>query len=464
MSIASGRVMTPPNLRFTVWYSCTAIAIWQLMSLADRLVPIPDLAVRSIPLLAAILFPLALRARAGNRLDLEAPLRRAANWNLPILALSVVLLVALLRVLEGPVLECTGVLSDCGDYIAMVGNLRFNADLVQNDVWDGYGTHYFMRVLPPLLVTGLVSTGIDVDTGFRIVSATAWLVFAITLYLVLLRSSDDPLGALAFTLLILGAHRHMTYHLRSVHHASDALTYPLSLGLVVFTLTNRWKLVFVVALLGIVTKQNLFALSTLCFTALLIRNPGWKPRLWIATLGLLTGVCYAGLSWYYQAGGNVARHALPSAGVEILAPLRFGLEQGLLELFVPLLPLLFLFGPATARFLKRNWFIAVYVGLAIAQPLIAYEITGGNVRRLALQGVWLLYLSVGLVALRQPIRDELKWILLAYAVTVFSHQHLDGRLVAAAVMLAVCVVSRLSDHPFQAGFSLSTAIPRGEKA
>jgi hypothetical protein len=112
------------------------------------------------------------------------------------------------------------------------------------------------------------------------------------------------------------------------------------------------------------------------------------------------------------------------------------------------------YGRDTARFLARHWFITVYVLLAIAQPMISHEITGNNFQRLAMQGVWLVYLAMALATTRRPAPVAERWMLAAYALTIFAQPQPRVQLVAAIVMLAACAVatsfpfdSRSSDLP-----------------
>jgi hypothetical protein len=430
------------------------VVVWQLAYLTDRVLPIPNLLIDALPIIGLLALPLvrggALRKTlsrvcghdsettiepgAGLRGAVAGP--RATRLRAAI-AVAIVLFAAAVSVTQGPIYRCDDRPSDCHSYVKMVDSIAFDASRLDGDSgpWPEYGSHHFMRVLPPLMVRGLTELGFGVDSGFRIVSAGAYVVFALLLLSLLLRASRDALIACAFTLLILGVHRAMSFPLRDVYQATDALAYPISLGIIALTMANRWRWVFLLALVGIATKQNLFVLSTLALAYLWIRNRNQWERFEIATLAIVSVSFYVGLSQYYRASGTVAKHLLPSAGPGLLdKTIGFAVREGLLALFLPLLPLVLWYGRGAARLLLRYWFIGVYVVIAVAQPILSFT-TGGNLQRVALHGVWPIYLAMALTASTASAPRILKWLLLPYAVSIFAHPHLADRLVVVGVML-----------------------------
>lgn len=232
----------------------------------------------------------------------------------------------------------------------------------------------------------------------------------------------------------------MSFPLRDVYQATDALAYPVSLGIITLAMANRWRWVFLLSLVGIATKQNLFVLSTLALAYLWIRNRDRSARVEIATLAVLSVSFYVGLSQYYGASGTVARHFLPRAGAGLLdRTIGFAVREGLLALFLPLIPLLLWYGRDAVRFLVRYWFVGVYVVIAVAQPILSYT-TGGNLQRVALHGVWPVYLAVALTASVKPVPRTLQWLTLAYAVAIFAHPHLVDRLVVVGITLGASTI------------------------
>lgn len=437
-------------------YLCAVIVVWQLAILADRVLPIPNLLISALPIIGLLALPLvrgtAFReflskatdrwggSTAGLIATGPAPIdERRTRSGKAAAATAVVLFAAAVSVAQGPVLGCSNDRrSDCQNYVRMVDSIAFDGSRLEgeNGPWPEYGSHHFMRVLPPLIVRGLRNLGVGVDNGFRIVSAASYVLFALLLLWVLLRTSRDPLIACAFTLLILGAHRTMSFPLRDIYQATDALAYPISLGIIVLAIANRWRWVFLLAIVGIVTKQNLFALSSLALAYLWFRNPGRLVRTEIATLAVLSVSFYVGLSHYFNASGTVAKHFAPRAGADLFNDtIGFALREGILTLFLPLIPLVLWYGRDTAHFLLRHWFVGLYVIIAVAQPVLSYT-TGENLQRVALHGVWPIYLAVALVASIRPVPRALHWLTMAYAVSLYAHPHMADRLVVVGAMLA----------------------------
>ena len=415
-----------------VVYLAIVVVVWQLVYLADRVLPIPDSLIASIPILGLIALPFAV-----NKLRLPIPDAALGRRTTTAIAVAIVLFMALVRVVQGPVLPCTG---DCPSYMRMVEDIGFDASRTEGvGPWEGYSSQHYMRILPPLMVRGLTYTGVDAETGFRIVSGGAYVLFALILVGVLLRKARDPVFAVALTVLVLGVHRALTYSLRSVAYASDALSYPIALGLILLTLSNRWRWVFLLGLVGIVTKQHLLVLSCSALAYLWFKNRG-RARIEITGMGLATVALYFGLSQHYQATEAVAKHLWrPGSGLEwINETLGMAIRVGILELFLAIVPLLIWYGRDVVRFLTKHWFIPVYCAVAIAQPAVGRVLeSGGNILRTSMHGVWPLYLVVALVAVRRAHPAAWPWVVLAYAVAVYSHWDVGSRLIIVAVMLAV---------------------------
>lgn len=397
------------------------LVLWQLLSLLvnvwlDDVAPVPHfLVVRVFPVLALGSFPLVLRAasalvrRRGHivrdpggdatgqtavsshhvRALLFSWIERTRRRFAPPVALGILLFAAAARVVSGPVLPCRDRPADCYSYVKMVEDLSYDpARHADDGPWPEYGAHHFMRILPPLLVRGVMMTGLGVDDGFRVVSAAAYLAFTLSLWGVLARA------------------------------------------------------VFLFGVPGIMTKQNLLALSTLSLAFLWVRSAGPRRRAEIAALTVAALAFYIGLARYYHASSTVTKHLVPGGGFDIVEAAAFAIDAGGLELGYVLVPLLPWYGRDALRFLVRNWNVGLYAVIAVAQPILAYSITGaGNVERIALQGVWPVYFAVAYAAATRPESAPalLRWMLLPYALWIYGHWGVADRLASVAGMLAVGV-------------------------
>lgn len=294
-----------------------------------------------------------------------------------------ILLIACGRVITAKVKACPRHF-DCESYLAMANSIQFDPDIPG---------HHAMRILPSLLARGVHALGGDLTTAFQIVTGASFAILGMLVYWMLRREKKSPWVAFAFALICLAPHHAMNISLKLVYQACDMMTYPLTLLILYASFKRHINGVFFWGIFGILIRQNLFILSELSLLFCYTQKRRWKTIVW----GLLLAVEYFSLQIYYEASGVFGQLLNPPEGYFTYTHIKHViLDSRVLELFVPLIPFIFFSFRALIKFFKENWHAFLYMCIVVGQPLLGYHLTGNNTQRLALQGVWVLFLACAL--------------------------------------------------------------------
>lgn len=337
--------------------------------------------------------------------------------------LSLVGLLVLSKIMLTKAIGCP-VSFDCNSYIAMVGDLSPG---------DHALSHHAMRVLPIFMVRALMLLGFSMDAGFHIVSGGALMLFSLGVYAFIRYFTKSSVWAFAWSLLLVTLHSAMRVPLDIIYQANDALVYPLGLAMLAAAHANRVGLTFVLAILGVLTRQNLFVLSFFSMSSLALNNRDIR-----ALIG--TGVVFCSyfvLQKFYGANGSILNHFTPQGDFFSLShQWSILVESQFLELWIVFAPFLLTSGKQLFKFFKDNWHWPMYTAVVVAQPYLAYHMTGNNFARIALQGVWVIALAVA-INHRLPYRLSRAQaaLLVTYAGAVFVTWGAQQRVVLATVYL-----------------------------
>ena len=313
------------------------------------------------------------------------------------------------RVLATKSVGCPEVF-DCNSYIRMVDDLSYQADIPG---------HHAMRVVPILLVRGLLNFGISIESAFHWVSGTAYVGFGMLSYWVIVRLRNQPLHAFSWALILMALHHAMRIPLYLVYSSNDALVYPIGLAMLYLTWRERGHWVFVLGIVGTFTRQNLFVLGLIMLGYLALTRRGGRRTVLIVEMLVLTA-SYLLAQSYYHAQGVIGDLLVPSRSFFSLERQIDVLSQSrVLDLGIVLIPFTLFLAKPILSFLKQNLHWVLYAAIAAGVPYLGFDLVGNNFQRLALQGVWVIALAV---ALSVPTEHK-KFVevgLLVYALAVFA--------------------------------------------
>lgn len=339
-------------------------------------------------------------------------------------ALIVVLTVS--RVLFSKILACPQHF-DCNAYLQMVDSVQYSGNIAG---------HHAMRILPPMLVQGLTQLGLSKAMAFYVLSGTMYILFGMLVYYFLCAQKTKASIALSITLLCLSAHEAMRIPLQLVYQSCDMMVYPIALLVFMFSLQKKSTHVFLLSLMGILVRQNLFVLGVFSLLFCLKKNNAKYTLMYLVTLI----AAYAVLQNYYQANGTFVDLLSPPEGYFTIQHLSWVLlDSKLLELIVPIAPLLLLHFKPLIQWSLKYWHISIYMAITVGQPFLAYHMTGNNFPRLALQGAWLLYLALACVWLKNLQSRWLMNVFFVYALGVYFTWGMEQRLIMM-VLLTLCLL------------------------
>lgn len=339
---------------------------------------------------------------------------------------SFILFLTGLRVLTSKVRACPEHF-DCESYLAMAGDLVY----VGHDIPG----HHAMRIVPTMLVRGLHALGFEFSMAFQILSGGAYCLLGVLLYWILKREQLSSRVALAFTLLCLAPHHAMRIPLQLVYQSCDMLTYPLTLWILYCSFKRSAYAIFGWSVLGIFVRQNLFILGELSLFYCFSKITKWHKRASIAMLMLLLASVYIAWQRYCQAFGIMAELLHPPAGYFTASHFwMIAKDSKIYELFVPIVPFLIVQRRRLIQFFMQYWHVVLYAGIVVGQPWVGYHLTGNNFQRLALQGVWVIFLSLAFSWPRQSSPKAEKMLLL-YTMAVYFIWSIRTRMLMALLWM-----------------------------
>lgn len=345
-----------------------------------------------------------------------------------------ILLLTLARALTSKIQACPADF-DCNSYIQMMQNLSYDPNLLP---------HHAMRILPSFLASGLYYLGFSIENAFRILSHFTYLSFGLLTFWVLRECKIKSWVAFGFTLLCLAPHHAMRIPLQLVYQTCDILTYPFSLMMIYFTLKQKSKWVFVLACLGVMIKQTLFVLGGLSLLYCFWQNRNKSNAAFIIILGGF----YTLLQVYYHATGMVLHHAIPNADFFSLSHIMWVIRDSkLFELIIPLIPFLIITAKPMVQYLWRYWFIGLYIAVVVGQPFVAYHLTGNNFGRLALQGIWLIYLICPMMIKPQRWSKSLTNCFVIYSLAIYFTWGIKQRLIMMAIFTVIAFILWMKAKP-----------------
>ncbi|MBS0289711.1 MAG: hypothetical protein JSS07_06720 [Proteobacteria bacterium] len=343
-------------------------------------------------------------------------IRTLAIKHADLISYGLIFMLTLLRVLTTKVIACPADF-DCNSYIQMANHLGYDPDILP---------HHAMRIFPSYAAHLLTLLGFSLPMAFRVLSDSTYILFGCLAFWSLRQNGVKYLIALSFTMLCLAPHHAMRIPLQNVYQLCDILTYPLALLLLHFSLKCQQRVVFLLAIVALFTKQTLFGLGGLSLLYCFYKT---KRIEIIVYIGVLAGT-YLLLQDYYHAFSIVSHHLIPESTFFSASHLGWILNDSrLIELFIPLLPFLVVYAKQTFMFLLRSWHVGFYMGVIICQPLIAYHLTGNNFQRLALQGIWLVYFIVGLVSVSRQWPKKFEYGVLIYCSAIYFTWGMSQRIV-----------------------------------
>ena len=289
---------------------------------------------------------------------------------------------------------------DCNTYIKMVDSIAYDPSVLP---------HYTMRILPILVVRVFIDVlGLNIEQGFSLLSGLSYLIFSLGFYFVLNKitsaKAESKIFTLSFTLLTMASHHAMIQALVNVYQSTDALTYPFILFMFYFTYYKKqFHWVFILTLLGLITRQNLFFMGELCLIYGLVTH---KKIINLVYIGIAI-LAYQFLVKYYHASGMLLASITPVKNFFTLEHLLLVIQDsGLLNLIIPILPITLFVIKDAIKFYFKNWYLLLYTAITVGQPFLSYHLTGTNFERIAMQGIWPLYLISGFLFYKKYLQSK----------------------------------------------------------
>lgn len=292
---------------------------------------------------------------------------------------------------------------DCQTYITMAHSIA-PAGLVP---------HHAVRLLPPLLAHGLHNVGLSIPHSFLLIVASSLLATFYLVYRLFLTVAREPVFAFFASLTLLVWHWSMLIPLKTPYQACDAMVYLFVIATVYCMKDQKLWLLFLVGILGILTRQSCFVLAFFATLQLFVMT---RRLLILLQLSLLV-FTYAFLTHLYQSEQSLVTLLTPSA--QYLSPAFWAhviQDSHVIFILLPFVPWLIVGWKNLWHSVQKNWYLLCYGAVVGLQPLLAYEVVGyHNFVRLSLQGLWGIALVLLLHTMTQPITERQKTALIVYA-------------------------------------------------
>ena len=154
-------------------------------------------------------------------------------------------------------------------------------------------------------------------------------------------------------------------------------------------------------------------------------------------------------------------HFQPVAHFYNFAYLREILQDSkIAELFVPLLPLLWIGYKSLGRWFKCYWPFILYSAVVMIQPFLAYHLTGNNFQRLALQGAWVFFFIAGLESARYFNQPFLRYGFVLYSLCIYFTWGMTQRYIFVATFSAIWLFILLKEKLEKRSFLLFPSLKK----
>ena len=259
--------------------------------------------------------------------------------------------------------------------------------------------------------------GVSIETGFRIISGTSYLMFILLFYSILRSWEVNSIVAYSTTALTAIASWPMTYSLANIYQVCDALSYPLTLLIIFLAIRGKDDALFPVSIIAVLTRQNMLILVLLAHLFLYLKNvKKIRNIIYISVLLILFMVTllFAGDRQGFALLNGITtgsffkfKHMLIAAS-----------DLRVWTLFSPFL--LVYFNTRAIDYIKEYWWVYIYSLYTILQGFGLYESMGywDNISRWMMQGIMPLFLFAGLL-LNEIFND--KKILTIYGLLPFAY-------------------------------------------
>lgn len=320
---------------------------------------------------------------------------------------------------------------DCNSYIRMVDDLTQISDVPG---------HHAMRVFPILLVRFLMMFGASVEQSFHVISGFSYVFFGVLAYWIIRKVTGQQGWAFLWSLLLLSLHEAIRIPLYLVYQSNDALVYPIGIGILWAAWSKKTHVTFLLAILGALTRQNVFVLGFLSLLYLFKQEKRFVTAVYLVVLTLI----YMGLQNYYQANGVFQELLSPPEGFfSLTRQWEILIESQMLELWLVIAPFIVMGFKPLVAFFKTHWHWFIYAGITIGQPYLGYHLTGNNLPRLALQGVWVFALAIALSFPYQRWCAFHWFVFAAFALSVYLTWGIKQRLWFTALFVFVLLAQAL---------------------
>lgn len=337
---------------------------------------------------------------------------------------GIILLLTLCRVFFTGIRECPPGF-DCNSYISMVDRWLYDPDIVG---------HHAMRILPSIIVKGLTAIGLTKTQSFYFLSGLSFVGFGLLLYYFFSIQRLAPALGMALTLLALSAHEALKIPLQLVYQTCDAWVYPMTLFMFICSIRGQVTPLFALSIIGIFIRQNLFVMGLFSLLYCIFKQQRLKGLIYLACLIFV----YACLQNYYQANETFERLLMPPKGYFDIGHLSWVVwDSQLLALVLPIMPFLIIHARLIFMWFLRYWHLGLYMCITAGQPFLAYHMTGNNFPRLALQGLWVLYLALGCVWLKPLQRPWMLGALSIYALSVYFTWGIKQRVIMMGIVTLI---------------------------
>ena len=219
-------------------------------------------------------------------------------------------------------LMCLTILALMGLWFSMDSNLDYISNLPHGDmefyvnmamhppiIFDSIVSPYAQRLLPSLLVWGGTKFfGLSLSQGFLILSHSVFIIFLPLVYYAL-RSCRVSLEIAFGTSLFCGiSFWPIINNLVNIYQACDALTYPLSLIMIMLTIRRKLLTLFIVSVLAVMIRQQLFVLAFLSFSFLYIEEKRLLSLIYLVLILIIFSILTLFIG--VNGGSILARHTV----------------------------------------------------------------------------------------------------------------------------------------------------------
>lgn len=292
---------------------------------------------------------------------------------------------------------------DASNYILLAKDLRNYLNVPHQDA---------LRVFPSLLAFFLTNLGFNIENSFKILTYLSFIILNIKLFLFITSYNIKNYLAISSIGIIIYANHSIIYSVFNYYQLVDLLSYILIIFFIDLLKNEKHKLLFIVSLTSIFTKEYLLVLVLTVYCKYFFDNRTLKSIIPLLVILAIFIIHYKYAALNYYDGKNIKTDVISlirsyynDINLYFNSATNGLLAEKNIFLFFPFV--IFIFSINFLNFLKNYTSILIFAAVPLAFSILLYHNVGNNFFRVFYHGYFIIVLLSTIFLSKYILNDNL---------------------------------------------------------